>query len=181
MVPENHPRVVAAFKKDFLETATRFDQLGKHKLIYAQLLTVAALELTNSFKNAEPGAAFNALPPEGLVDGAHMIQRSLQAAGENRDAYWNNRAKQVLSDLWPKSANKRSAPESGALANICVAAGPAFEDAVETVIRFLQPTGHVGFVAHQLKKTELPMQFPASVLRLLATIAANNGPDLAWI
>jgi hypothetical protein len=180
------PRITSSlleqFKTAFLSTAERYGDLGKHGRVYAELLVIAALELKEAFKPTELIKSLNALPPEGLAQGLNVVVRSLGSAEQSRQAYWEHRARPLITDLWPKSANKRSHSESEAFARLCVAADTAFADAVDVVLPFLRPVRGTGLVVHQIKSTRFPEQYPAKVLNLLAAINSVEaywpGPDM---
>jgi hypothetical protein len=172
--PRINAELLKPFKSIFLATAHKFDRLGKHAQRYAELLAVVALELPDAFGPNELRLAFNALPPEALAQSARMIATSIGQAGDNREAYWENRAKVAISKYWPNSADKRSEHESAALADLCIAAGSAFADAFGTVAPYLRSTPHVGYVAHQLKGSPIPQQHPVEVVKLIEKIFATN-------
>jgi hypothetical protein len=161
---------MTALKPHFLQTATHYDSLGKHRNQYADLLVLARLEIPDVITGDETHIALETLPPEGLAHGTHMIARALSGAESGREAYWKHRAKPLLEVVWPKSANKRSPPETHGLALVTIAAGDAFPEAVGIVLPFLIRTKDNDHVVNQIKGANLATTFPGAVLQLLAAI-----------
>jgi SIR2-like protein len=176
-MPRLYQPLIAQIKAPFLATVRHYDALGDHGEQYAGLLTYAVLEAPDLFTLAQKREAMAAMPDVGLRPSALTVLHALQGAGEQRGAYWMNRARPFLQTLWPQAVQRRSPAISEAFARISVASGDAFPDAYETVHGWLMQSDEIGLVPHELVESEQCRKFPETALALLDATIAN---DLRW-
>lgn len=98
---------------------------------YAVFLTFAALDMTDNFSQAEYQEAFAAFPASGLAECAQALAQAVEAAGEQKKEYWNNRIKPFWHKVWPKSVALVNSEISESLARFAIASGAEFSNAVE--------------------------------------------------
>lgn len=170
--PRIHKELLADFKPTFLATANRYKELKTSGRTYVELLLTAGLELADTFKEGELSRALHDLPKEALPEGAQRIALSIGSAAHSKSAYWSNRAKPLIENFWPKSANRRSEAESRALAQVCIAADDAFPDAVATVRPFLMRGRSPDSTVHQMQL--LAPRFPRPAIDLLDLLTADD-------
>jgi hypothetical protein len=99
---------------------------------------------------------------------------ALQGAGEQRGAYWMNRARPFIQTVWPQAVRLRSLAISEALARISIASGDAFPEAYETVHAWLMQSDQLGLVPHELVESKQCTNFPETALALLDATIAND-------
>jgi hypothetical protein len=175
--PRLHRPLIAQIKATFLATAHHYQRLGNHGEQYAGLLTYAALEAPDLFTLAQKRKAMAALPDGGLRRSALTILDALKGAGEQRNAYWKNRARPFIETVWPQAVQRRSGVISETFARIVIASGDSFSEAYETVRGWMMQSDQFGLVLHELVESEQCTKFPESALALLdATIAS----ELRW-
>ncbi|MEO8325289.1 MAG: SIR2 family protein [Nitrospirota bacterium] len=168
--PRISAELLATFKRSFLETAKHYDRLGQHDKQYASLLTVSALELRDQFTADDLRIALNSLPPEGLAEAARILNRSLNSANDRRVEYWTYRIKPLLEEIWPKTASKRSGPESAAFMDICTNADTHFPEAADLLIPMIIKTEDFDLPVIHLAESGLARNYPHKALGLLDAI-----------
>lgn len=164
------PRLVrshlAAIKRDLLETADHYDQLGDHDRQFAAFLTFVALDRGETFSAEELRQAFRKLPEEGLSEAATSMVRGLEGAGDQKSFYFENRIKPFWRQIWPKTAQP-SVQTSDDLFRLCVTADGEFPNAVELVKAWLIPVPHPDYLVGLLEESKLCARFPADSLAWL--------------
>jgi hypothetical protein len=163
-----------AIKQDFLATAGRYDDLGKHKHQFATLLTYSSLEPMEGFNTGELRDAVAALPQEGLEDSARALSQALEGAAEQREEYWKNRIVPFWRNIWPKSREHKTARISDSLANLALNAGTEFPAALDLVCDWLVPIEHPYGELLKLKEEAYCRKFPPQALRFLSAIIAEQ-------
>ncbi|MBN8490587.1 MAG: SIR2 family protein [Burkholderiales bacterium] len=172
--PRLYQPLLLAFKREFLETARHYGDLGEHAKQFAAFLTYAALGPVDGYTAEEWRAAIAALPREGLQESARALVQALDAAAEQREEYWKNRIQPFWQDVWPKSRDLATPGISESLARLCIAAGSEFPAALTTVLDWLRPIEHPYYVIHRLHESGLCGRFPIHALRLLAAIVTDQ-------
>jgi len=140
-----------ALKPYFPATASHYDDLGKFREQYASLLTFVALDKGDAFTTEELRDHTGLLPPDGLHAAARTLRQSLEAAGEQRGEYWNNRVVPYIGTTWPSRASCKTAEIAEEFARLCIAAGE-----------------HFGVAVKELRNWLKPIRWPSAVVRLLA-------------
>ncbi len=169
--PRLYPSLIEALGGAFLETARRHAEWGQHtKTTYPALLTYAALEGGDLFKEADLKEATRILPDNALVKVARTLRGALEGAGDRRNEYWKNRARPYLQKIWPQSRERRTFAISEALGRVCIAAGDSFPKAMETLRDWLQPLCYPDRLAGDLLHAGLCQQFPGEALDFLNSI-----------
>lgn len=176
------PRIYMPFleriKASFLATATHYDKIGKHAEQYSAFLTYVALEQRISpFSQAELAKATADLPDDGLKPAARALVSALESAGEQRVDYWTNRVKPYLQDVWPQLVARKTSAISHAFAELCVAAGDSFPDALSLLQGWLQPLRRPDVPVNDLDQSQVCEKFPVAALQFLAIII---GDDAEW-
>lgn len=165
--PRLYRPLMLAFKADFLETAKYYDRLDNLDRQYAGLLTYAALDRADTFSVVELSNAMHDLRPEGLVDCAQALLRSLEGAGEKSSEFWTNRVEPYWQAIWPKARKLASPALSEQLAKLAIAAGESFPRALTTLKSWIVPFDHPGYLIHKLKDSRQCSSNPKSALTLL--------------
>ena len=170
--PRLYPPLIEALGGAFLKTARRHAKWGRHTATnYPVLLTYAALEGGDLFKEADLKEATRRLPPDNaLVKVAQTLRGALEGAGDRRNEYWKNRARPYLQKIWPQSRDRRTFAISEALGRVCIAAGDSFPDALNTLDPWLQPLRYPDRLAGDLLHASLCQQFPREALDFLNSI-----------
>lgn len=160
-------------KSSIVATSHRLNELSAaHQRQFVGLLTYAALESIQG----EPKhvhilkACFESLPTDAFAFVASSLERSLRGAGDQRPEYFANRVEPFMKAFWRKSRDAKTKTISAELARACVAAGPAFPQAVDAFTIWLQPLERADMTVFALEQANLAAQFPAAVLKFLDLI-----------
>jgi hypothetical protein len=173
--PRIYPPFLEKIKVGFLATATHYEKIGKHAEQYSAFLTYVALEQrTSPFSQAELAQATADLPDEGLRPAARALVSALNSAGEQRGDYWTNRVKPYLQDIWPQQLVRKTPEISYAFAELCIAAGDSFSDALSVLQGWLQPLRRPDTPVHDLDGSQVCEKFPVDALQFLVTIMSDN-------
>ncbi len=176
--PRLFPPLMLKFKKEFLESAKHYAELGEHRKQYAAFLTYAALGPLQGYTAEEFRTAIESLPAEGLAQSARALSQALEGAGDKREDYWKNRVLPFWNDIWPKSRELASPQIADSLARLVLAAGTAFPAALQTTQDWLKPNEHPGYLVRRLHDSGLCQRSPAEALQFLHLLIAD---DVQWI
>ncbi|QZA80172.1 anti-phage defense-associated sirtuin Dsr1 [Deefgea piscis] len=171
--PRIYQPLLIAFKPQFLESASHFADLGKHRQQFAAFLTYTALETPSGFTSEEFRAAIKSLPPEGLEACVQALLQALGGASEQREEYWKNRILPYWQNVWPKSKEFVTPRISELLIRLIVAAGDEFPSAFETLKDWLGPVEYPSYIIRTLFESSLCKQFPEELLFLLDVIIGD--------
>jgi SIR2-like domain len=172
--PRIYPPFLEKIKAGFLETAKHYEELGKHAEQYSAFLTYVALEQAiGPFSPAELAKATAELPDEGLRPAARALVSALKSAAEKRADYWTNRVKPYLQGIWPQLLTRKTMAISHAFAELCVAAGDSFPDALPVLQGWLQPLGRPDNPVRDLDESQACEKFPVDALQFLAIIVSD--------
>ena len=172
--PRLHQPLFEVLKPAFLQTAFHYDRLGAHKERFASLLTFSALDKGGAFSNRELMRAMGELPLVGLEQVAATLADAVDSAGDQRAAYWANRAAPFLKDIWPKSSEVESSSISESFCLACMAAGDAFPEALSQVRPWLMKATFPDRVLDELHDTRLDDSFPEHALEVMHLVVADN-------
>ncbi|ROM72141.1 hypothetical protein BK653_09750 [Pseudomonas brassicacearum] len=175
--PRLYSPLLLAFKADFLETASHYEDLGEHAEQFAAIFTYAALGPLEGYSSEEFRLAFATFPLKALQESAQSLSQALEGAGEQRVEYWQNRILPFWKHIWPKSQDLVTPTIAESLIRMSIAAGSEFPAALDTVYDWLVPTEHMHYAIHELRQSGLCTTFPVEALRLLAAVVA----DQAWL
>ena len=175
--PQLYSPFMTELKVPFLQTAERFALLGDHGRQYADLLTFAALDGSKFLAARELAVATKTMPPEGLAQAAHTLERALSAAGTKAASYWLEHVVPYLKQIWPQDRALRSQPISEAMARIAIAAESAFPQALGLVKDWLMPVESADYPVHLLATSGLAGMFPVEALDLLDRVVSV---DALW-
>ncbi len=164
------PGFFDAVKTDFLDTAGHYNDLESYSMNYAALLTIVALDYKGHFQDSEMRKAYTVLPTDGLAESVRTIGRFIIAADDRRAEYWTNRVKPFFELLWPKTSDKKNGNLSIRLAELCISAGPFFEQAVTFLKPYLVKTTDFYSPVHRLAESQLAKRYPKRALTLLHEI-----------
>ncbi len=176
--PRLYRPLLAEIKAPFLETASRYEELGKHAEQYAAFLTFVALDAGDTFANKEMADALLHLPADGLESSAQALVRALEGARDQRGEYWHNRVLPFLHNIWPKDRDLITPGISESVARLCVAAAGSFPEALQELRHWLQPVQYPDYPVHLLYEAKLCEQFPADGLTFLDAVVGN---DAQWL
>ena len=168
-----HPLFVK-IKQPFLDTARHYEELGQFGKQYVALLTFAALNPSDTFCRSELKKATTTLPDAGLVVASRTLQQSLESAGSQQVASWDNRIVPYLDSIWPTSREHRTRRISATLAHLCVSAGDAFPHAVERLKDWLQPLSEGLGCLYELHESGRCRRFPQAALEFLDAVIGNE-------
>ncbi|MEX8511166.1 MAG: hypothetical protein AB3X37_10465, partial [Leptothrix ochracea] len=168
--PRFHKPLMVAFKTDFLATAPHYASVSMN-MNYAALLIDAALDpASDVFSQAELRKATHDLPTEGLRESLHTLVEDLKSAGDQREAFWENRIQPYWQNIWPKSRNLATPQIAESLARLVIAARAEFPAALAATRDWLCAIERPDHVVHRLHESELSTQFPEDALRLLDAV-----------
>lgn len=168
--PRLYRPLIIALKREILQTARHYSELGEFARQFAGFLTYAALGPIDGFPNNEFRVAFASLPQDALYESARALTQALAGAGEQKREYWQNRVLPFWREVWPKSRDLASPKISESLAELCVVADSDFPGALSTVQSWLRPIEHPHYLVNRLHETQLCAQFPAGALKLLDSL-----------
>ena len=173
-VPRRYQPLMVAMKAEFLATANHQAELGRHGRNYAGLLAFHALDPGEHFSNNELALAMAALPPEALGRAAEALVQAQDAAGEQREAHWDNRIAPFIQRIWPSGAASATHAVCESFARLATAAGAAFPRALQAVLRWLHPIDDTDGIVHRLSLTSHCHQFPQDSLKLLDSVISRS-------
>ena len=173
--PRIYPPFLEKVKAGFLATVIHYEEIGKHAEQYSAFLTYVALEQRiGPFSQAELAAATANLPDEGLRPAARALVSALESAGDKRADYWTNRVKPYMHGIWPQLLARKTSAISHAFAELCVAAGDSFRDALSVLQGWLQPLRRPDTAVRDLDESQVCEKFPVEALQFLAIIVSDN-------
>ena len=165
-------------RKPFLETADHYNDLGGRGSLYAGLLLFAALDETGTFSSEELATATHKLPDDGLENTARLLAQMLGGKNEDRADYWEKRVKLYLQSIWPQSNEPHRELVYARLAEVLVAAGNQFPNAVETFEHWLKPLREYTYVVTLLHEAGHCAATPECALRFLYGVVNTSH---AWV
>lgn len=168
-----HP-LFAEIKRPFLDTARHYEELGRSAKQYVALLTFAALNPSDTFQPGELREATGTLPNDGLVIAARTLRQTLESAGSQQVASWENRVAPYLDSIWPTAIERKTKGISASLANLCVEAGDAFPHAVDRLEDWFQPLSEQSVCIYRLEESDLCKAFPRHALKFLHAVVGNE-------
>ncbi len=172
--PRLYQPLLAAFKSQFLESASRYADLGEHGQQFATFLTYAALGPTEGYSVDEFRSAIGVLPQEGLEESAQALSQALAGAADQSEDYWKNRAKPFWQQIWPKSRDLATRRIAESLTRMVIAARGEFPAALAAVRDWLQPIEHPHYVVRLLYESSLCSRYPTDALCLLNAVIADQ-------
>lgn len=172
--PRLYLPLFVTWKTEFLDACRHYSDFNEQQRNLVALLTYAALERIETYTDAEFRSVFSEFPQEALDQAADIMVQALEGAGEQKEAYWENRLAPFWQSVWPKSANLASKNIAASFARLCVAAGTKFPDAFATLRSWLQPLTHPFRIFKLLKDSGICQRHPREALRLLVAIVDNH-------
>jgi hypothetical protein len=166
--------LMAAIKAPFLQAVAHYEDLERLGGQLVGLLTFAALEREESFTNDEFATATARLPPDGLAQAARILADGLQSVGDRRLEYWNNRVKPYLHAIWPKTKDARTLAVSTQIAELIVAAGDAFPDALQMLQSWIMRSDDTSSTLHSLHESGICTKFSEQALDLIDRLVPDN-------
>jgi len=168
--PRLYQPLMIAFKSEFLETASRYVDLGQHRQQFSAFLTYAALGATEEYAADEFRSAIGELPQEGLEESAQALFQALEGAADQCEDYWRNRVQPFWQQIWPKSRDLATPRIAESLTRLVIAARGEFPAALAMVQDWLQPIEHPHYIVQLLAKSGLCSQFSTEALLLLNSV-----------
>lgn len=172
--PRLYQPLLTAFKRQFLDSAHHYADLGEHRQQFAAFLTYVALGPTEGYTLDEFRSAIGALPQEGLEVSAEALCQALEGVADQREDYWRNRVRPFWLQVWPKSRELATPGIAESAAKLAIAAQSEFPAAMVAVQDWLQPIQHLYDVVHPLLVSGLCTRFPEEALRLLDAVVADQ-------
>lgn len=172
--PRLYQPLLTSFKRQFLECANHYTDLGEHRRQFAAFLTYVALGATEGFTVDELRSAIGALPQDGLEESAQALSQALEGTADQREDYWENRIQPFWSQIWPKSRDRATPRIAESLTRLIIAARGKFPAALAAVRDWLQPIEHPDYAVHLLYESGLCRRHPADALRLLSAVSGSQ-------
>jgi hypothetical protein len=174
------PRIAADllidFRDDYLLAIKNASLLRSGKEHLFQLTTIILLQFPDSFTRNEKMGILKDIGSEGRAVVADFLLESYKDNGVKDDnvAFWKNRIEPLLKQFWPKDSESISSATSRNLALLSIQSKEKFPDAVDTVTPIIGPVTDIYTVIRDLKKSDLPTQFPIDVVRLLGLVFTES-------
>lgn len=168
--PRLYRPLMEQIKNSFLEAAQHYNLLGAHRGQYAAMLTLAALDRSDTFSVAELARATGLLPSDGLHSVARTLVRAFDGAGDQRMDYWANRVIPYISTIWPKNREHASPRIAESIARLCIIAKELFPEALAKLRPWLQFLPHPEVIIRQLSESGLCHKFPQPSLDFLGLV-----------
>ncbi|MDA8417110.1 MAG: SIR2 family protein [Betaproteobacteria bacterium] len=171
--PRVHQPLLVAIKRQFLDCAEHYADLGEYGQQFAAVLTYVALERIEGYFVVDFRTAIRFLPASGLEACAQALLQALRGAGDQREQYWSNRVLLFWEHIWPKSRDLITPKISEFMALLSISAGAEFPAALNEVEHWLQPLNELSIVVSALSESQLCSRFPTDALRLLDKVIDN--------
>lgn len=171
--PRISPNLLSAIKTPFFEILKRYDDEAKTDDNLVSMFMSVCLDLPKEFTPGEIRDVVQGLPEAALAQIAHVFDRRLNVAKEERAAAWKKKVFPWLNAYWPNLAEKNTEKTSEALARILMETGEAFPDAVNWALPHLMPISD--HVYYRLAKSDYPADYPDHTLNLLDRIVPGDG------
>lgn len=172
--PRLYQPLMIAFKRQLIQTAKHYEDLGEQQQHFAAFLTYAALRPIDGYIPDDFRAAIGTLPQKGLEESAQALSQALEGAADQREEYWKNHVQPFWKYIWPKSRDLASPRIAESLSRLVIAARDEFPAALDLMADWLQPIEHSFFIVHLLYDSGLCKRFPIQALRLLSIVIANQ-------
>jgi len=173
--PSIYRPLLSVMKESMLKTATHYENLGReHAEQYAAFLTFIALGPADTFTTEELAETTKSLPPSGLAGVAAALTRALEGAGDQRSEYWQNRVRPFFLGIWPQDSDLVTPTIAEELGRLCLAAGEAFPEALDTLRHWLIPVEYPDFLIGRLCEAGFCKSFPTDALTFLGAIVGNG-------
>lgn len=157
--------LLAELKTEFKETVHHYSDLGDCAERLASWIAIIALDETSPFNQTELTSLVHSLPNEGLGHMLLSMNRNLGSSTQQRDAFWENRFKPFVENIWPKGREKQSPYTGEQFARIALQMGENMSTALPVLRRYIQ--GDLHWVLHELGKRNLCKSAPEACLELL--------------
>jgi len=172
--PRLYQPLLTAFKPQLLESASHYNDLGRHRQRLAAFLTYAALGPTDGYTIDEFRSAIGALPQDGLGESAQALSQALEATADQREDYWKNRIQPFWQNIWPKSRDLSTPRIAESLTRLIISARGEFPSALAALRNWLQPIEDPHYVVHLLHESGLCHKYPVEALHLLSVVIADQ-------
>lgn len=172
--PRIYPPLLMAFKSQFLESASHYADLGKHRQQFAVFLTFVALGPVEGYTSEEFRTAIGTLPQEGLEESAQALVQALEGASDQHEEYWKNRIQPFWQNVWPKIRDRATPRIAESLTRLMIAARSEFPVVLKAVQDWLQPIEDPYHVVQLLFESDLCSRFPEDALRLLDAVIQDQ-------
>jgi hypothetical protein len=172
--PRLYQPLLTAFKPQLLESASHYNDLGRHRQRLAAFLTYAALGPTDGYTIDEFRSAIGALPQDGLGESAQALSQALEATADQREDYWKNRIQPFWQKIWPKSRDLSTPRIAESLTRLIISARGEFPSALAALRNWLQPIEDPHYVVHLLHESGLCHKYPVEALHLLSVVIADQ-------
>lgn len=172
--PRIHLPLIEELHDSFLETASHANDLGEYKDNYASFLTYLPLLTKGVFTTAEYRNAITAMPLPLLPVITRTLGRSMSAAIEKREEYWNVRIYPFFKNLWPKDRTCAEDGVSDGWIQVCLNAGTEFPNAVKALIDWIEPVDYLGNDINDMIDASYGEQYPDECLLLLSKMIKES-------
>lgn len=168
--PRVYRPLLIALKKQFLDTASRYGELGTHGGQYATLLTFMALDRGDVFTFSDLRKAIAGLPKDGLQHCIRALNQAFSSAGAQRLEYWENRVRPFIEDVWPKTTMAEPQPYAEQFGRLALSAGDSFPKALAVLRPWLVPVDYPYTIYKELAGSGICSSHPGEALELISLI-----------
>lgn len=168
-------------KTEFFETANHTKTLGRWREQYSTFLTFLALTLLEEIPTSELREAFRALKREDLEAASQALLQAFKSTDKQKEVYWDSRVRFFIQKIWPKSMNLVSSRVAENFAQVSIAAGNKFPEALKVVQPWIPSVEDPSMVIGSLEESNLCKQFSEESLSLLdSLITEMTNPQRFW-
>jgi hypothetical protein len=157
--------LLSELKTEFTGTIAHYTDLGDCGKRLATWIAIIALDETAPFNRAEMTSLVHDLPLEGLAEMLFAMHQNMASSADQRNAFWTNRIKPFVKDIWPKTKEKNTAATGEQFARIALQMGAKMSTALPVLRRYVK--GDLYWVLHELDEQDLCRSAPEACLDLL--------------
>ena len=168
-IPLLHP-----IKEQLFDTAKHTEELERLREQYATFLTYLALSPSEEFTREELMIAFRELKKEDLETASQALLQAFQSTEAKKEIYWRSRVWPFIQNIWPKSMNLVSPRIAEDFAQVALASGSRFPEALSVVQPWISSIEETSVVINMLRESTLCEQFPEEALTMLDTIISER-------
>ncbi len=173
------PGLWGDLKPHFLNTFDHLAELGEDSAvgILGAYVPAVAVQGWGELSTREAGSCLRRMGEQGREAAARWLAHKMKEADAHAAPLWGERIGPWLREAWPKEPALRSRLTSLALAQVAVASGDAFLEAVDVIKDLVGPVEMADSILEELVEKKLATLRPEAALDLAANLAGEN-PEL---
>jgi hypothetical protein len=177
--PRCSPELLAAFKKSFLETVVRSNEVEDHSTNLRRLFAAVCIYDDGALTPQEMRKATHSFDSKALADLLALFSDLLRGAEQKAPTLWNDRIGPWLKKYWPTTKEKQSERSSLLAAEMAINGKEAFPLIAEWAMDFLLPAEHVDQLLWRLQESDVTERYPSIVLRVLSKLVPDGAGS--WV